>query len=81
MSIDKEHPNNEFDDTLEITSYVWADDSHMIYGVSGDGIYIYDAENRTTEKILSGKDTYKITNYNRETEIIEYDDVKAKINF
>lgn len=33
------------------------------------------------KKILSGKDTYKITNYNRETEIIEYDDVKAKINF
>ncbi len=79
-SLDEKYPNNELDDTLVINSYVWADDSHLIYGVSENGIYIYDAETRKTEKILSGNDNFKITNYDRNTNIIEYDDNKAKID-
>lgn len=79
-SLDEKYPNNELDDTLVINSYVWADDSHLIYGVSENGLYIYDAETRKTEKILSGKDNFKITNYDRNTNIIEYDDNKAKID-
>lgn len=79
-SVDKNYPNNELDDTLVITSYVWADDTHLIYGVSENGLYIYNAETRKTEKILSGQENFKITNYDRNTNIIEYDDNKAKID-
>lgn len=80
-SSDGSFPNNEFDETLEINSYVWADDTHFIYSIYEDGIYIYDAENRTTEKLLSGKEEFKITDYDRNTNIIKYDDKQAKITY
>ena len=79
-SLDENYPNNELDDTLVLTSYAWADDIHLIYGVSENGLYIYNAETRETEKILSGQENFKITNYDRNTNIIEYDDKKAKID-
>lgn len=80
-SLDKEYPDSELDESVVITSYVWADDSHLVYGIANDGIYVYDAEKCENQKILSGEDSYKITGYDRETNIIEYDDTKARINF
>ncbi len=81
LSLDEEFPNNEFDETITIYTYIWADDIHLVYSIYEDGIYIYDAEKRTTEKILSGDDSYEITNYNRETNIIEYDGKQAELSF
>ena len=80
-SLDKEYPDSELGEEVVITSYVWADDSHLVYGIANDGIYVYDAEKRENQKILSGENPYKITGYDRETNIIEYDDTKARINF
>ncbi len=80
-SLDEKYPDNEFGEEVVITSYVWADDSHLIYGIANDGLYVYDAEERKNQKILSGEDLYKITGYDRGTNIIEYDDTKARINF
>lgn len=81
ISLDSNYPNNEFDETIKIYTYVWADDSHLIYSIYGKGIYIYDAESRITEQLVQGSDEYKITNYDRENNIIEYDENKAQINF
>lgn len=80
MSLDGESPDNEFEEETVITSYVWADDTHLIYGIQNDGIYVYNAETREKEKILSGENSYKITGYDRTTNTIEYDDTKARIN-
>ena len=79
QSLDGEYPNNEFDETIKISTYVWADDYHLIYSVRGDGIYIYDARNRTTNNLISGQQEFNITNYDRHTNIIEYDDSQAQI--
>lgn len=81
ISLDNNYPNNEFDETTKIYTYVWADDSHLIYSIYRKGIYIYDAESRITEQLVQGSDEYKITNYDRENNIIEYDGNKAQINF
>ena len=81
MSLDNEYPDSELDASVTITSYVWADDSHLVYGIANDGIYVYDAKKCENQKILSGEDSYKITGYDRETNIIEYDDTKARIKF
>ena len=67
------------DETIKIFTYVWADDYHLIYSVRGDGIYIYDARNRTTDKLISGQQEFNITNYDRHTNIIKYDDSQAQI--
>lgn len=77
QSLDGQYPNNEFDETISIYTYVWADDYHLIYSVRGEGIYMYDAQNRTTSQLLSGTGEYNITNYDRDTNIIEYDGIQA----
>jgi len=79
LSIDQNYPNNEFDDTIKIYKYVWADDSHLIYSINRKGIYEYDAESRETKTLLTGNDEYNITNYNRNDNILEYDGQKVKV--
>lgn len=76
-----DYPNNEFDESVVITSYVWADNDTLIYGVTNEGIYIYYATTRETEKIIEGAQTFEITDYNRDTKVLEYDDESAKISF
>ena len=81
LSLDDRFPNNEFDETLTIYTYIWADDSHLVYSIYGDGIYIYNAETRETEKILSDDEAFEITNYDRENNVIEYDGKQTEISF
>lgn len=81
LSLDENYPHNEFDESIQIYTYVWADDIHLIYSIFSNGIYIYNAETRQTEQLLKGTEEYKITNYDRNTNIIEYDGNKAQINF
>lgn len=80
-SIDGSYPNNEFEDYVNIYTYVWADDSHLVYSIQEDGIYLYDAENRTTTQIASGKETFEIKSYHRPTNTMVYDDTRIKVDF
>ena len=80
-SINKDYPNNEFDDSVAINSYVWADNDNLIYSITNDGIYIYNAKTRKTEKIIEGTQTFEITDYNRNTNVLEYDEKSVKISF
>ena len=80
-SINKDYPNNEFDDSISINSYVWADNDNLIYSITNDGIYIYNAKTRKTEKIIEGMQTFEITDYNRNTNVLEYDGKSVKISF
>ena len=80
-SIDGKYPNNEFDEMISITGYVWIDESNLIYGVSGEGIFLYNAETRETEQLIFGEDAYKIIDYDKETTTLTYDDKSVKINF
>lgn len=80
-SKDGKYPKNELDNTIKINKYIWADDTHLIYSILGQGIYIYNAETRQTETLLEGEDEYNITDYNRNTKILEYDGKKAKIEY
>ncbi len=80
-SKDGEYPKNELDESIRIYKYIWADDSHLVYSVYGQGIYVYNAETRKIESIITGNDNFEITGYNRDTKIIEYDGNRAKIEF
>ncbi len=79
IAIDKNYPNNEFDNTIKINTYVWADDSHLIYSIKGKGLYEYNAESRETKTLLTGSEEYNITDYNRNDNILEYDGQKVKV--
>lgn len=80
-SLKEEYPNNEFEDYISIKSYVWADNNHLIYSISNDGIYIYTATTRQTEKLIEGEQAFEITNYNRDSKVLEYDNQTVTISF
>lgn len=80
-SKDGQYPKNELDESIRIYKYIWADDTHLVYSVYGQGLYLYNAETRQTETLITGEDNFEITGYNRETSIIEYDGKRAKIEF
>lgn len=80
-SKDGEYPKNELDNSIKIAQYVWADDTHLIYSIYEQGIYLYNAETRQTENLLTGTENFEITDYNRNTKVLEYDRKKAKIEY
>lgn len=80
-SLKEQYPNNEFEDYISIKSYVWADNDHLIYSIVNDGIYMYTATTRQTEKLIEGKQTFEITNYDRDTKVLEYDNQTVTISF
>ena len=81
QSTDNKNPNNEFDDSVVINSYAWADDTHLVYSVSNDGIYLYDAIKRTTEKFIEGKEEFNIESYHRGTNTMVYDGKRVKVEY
>ena len=81
ISIDGEYPNNEFDESILIYKYIWLDDTHFVYSILGKGMYIYNAQTRKTETLVTGNDEYNITNYDRNTHTIEYDGKQAQIEY
>lgn len=80
-SKDGTYPKNELDNSIQIYKYIWADDIHLIYSIARQGIYIYNAQTRQTENLLTGEENFEITNYNKNTQILEYDGNKAKIEY
>lgn len=81
ISLDENYPNNELDEFIKIKSYVWANDTYLIYSIYNDGIYAYNAETRNTEKLIEGDQDFIIKKYDRNTNILEYDDQKVTVNF
>lgn len=81
VSLNEDYPNNELDETIRIYKYVWADDNHLIYSVQEDGIYLYNAQTRETEKLISGENKFEITDYDREKNILTYDGNEVIINY
>lgn len=78
----KEYTNNELDDTIIISEYIWLDDTHLLYSVKGKGIYIYNAITRKTRTLIEGNDeTYNVTDYDRESKVLKYDDKRVVIRF
>lgn len=78
-SQDYNYPNNEFDETIQINDYIWIDDSHLLYSVAYDGLFLYDAEKRTTEELIRGTEEFKIQDYDRDTRILKYDDKEVVV--
>ena len=78
----KEYTNNELDDTIIISEYIWLDDTHLLYSVKGKWIYIYNAITRKTRTLIEGNDeTYNVTDYDRESKVLKYDDKRVVIRF
>ena len=80
ISLDDNYPDNEFDESIEISDFIWIDDFNLIYSRPGNGIYKYNAELRTVETIVQGEETFEIKEYNKETKTLYYDENKIIVD-
>ena len=55
-----------------INSYLWLDDTKLIYSIKNRGIYLFDATTRETSTIIEGQDNFEIEDY--ENNKIYFDD-------
>ncbi len=77
-----EYTNNELDDTIIISEYIWLDDTHLLYSVQGKGIYIYNALKKSIRTLVEDNNqTYNIKDYDRASKVLKYDDKKVVIRF
>lgn len=79
VSTTKTNPNSQLDDTIVVYTYVWLDDDNFVYSVQNEGIYVYNAVTRNTQKIIEGTEDFKITEYDRESKILTYDGNKVLV--
>ncbi len=59
-SRNKEYPDSELDRNMEISSYIWYDESKLVYSVNDDGIYIYDCKMMSNTKLTAIEGDIKI---------------------
>lgn len=60
-----------------INSYIWINETCLLYGINGKGIYFYDLKKQTKGVIVSGEDLFEIKSY--ENNILKYDDREIQV--
>lgn len=70
-------PNRELNDGLK--SYLWLTDDYFLFSKEGIGIYFYNLNTGRVQKILEGKDEYKLKEYRNG--ILKYDDKEIQLQF
>lgn len=62
ISRDNQYPDSEIDVEAN-ASYLWLDDTKLLYSIKNKGIYLYNAETRKTSTIIEGQDNFEIKDY------------------
>lgn len=61
ISKNNQYPDSEIKENAN--SYLWLDDTKLIYSIKNRGIYLYDAITRETSTIIEGQDNFEIKDY------------------
>lgn len=61
ISRNGDYPDAEID--KNINSYLWLDDTKLIYSIKNRGMYLYNATTRETSTIIEGQDDFEIKDY------------------
>lgn len=72
-----EYPRAELKNVNLIHSYLWFDDTHLLYSIEQKGIYLYDCETRQTYTILEGKEDFTLQKI--EDNVLTYDNKTLEI--
>ncbi len=75
VSTDESRADVELKD--DIYNYKWISDSEIVYSITNVGIYYYDFNTFTKQKIIEGKEEFDIKSF--ENDILYYDDTSVKI--
>ena len=60
FSRDKEYADSELDKRLELSSYIWLNETIFIYTVDNEGMYAYNCVTRQAQKILESEEEIRI---------------------
>ena len=74
-SRDRSYADSSLDRNITISSYMWLNGYIFIYSTDNDGIYAYNCQNRTTQKLLELNE--KITIDDIENSVITYNENKT----
>lgn len=72
--------NSDFPDVElneNINSYVWMSETEVLYSIKNKGIYYYNFNTLTKQKIIEGQEEFNIKSY--ENNILYYDETATKI--
>ena len=82
LSLDDKYPNTDIDIMGNIDSYVWCDDTHLLFSIRYQGLYLFDAAKRELSELLKDENKeFEIKGYDRNQNLLEYDEEKVRINF
>ena len=82
LSLDDQYPNTDIDIMGNIDSYVWCDDTHLLFSIRYQGLYLFDAAKRELSELLKDENKeFEIKGYDRNQNLLEYDEEKVRINF
>lgn len=76
-SIDKTEAKSEI--KASIYNCIWADDLHLVYGVKGKGLYIYNPRTRKNTTLVEGYDNYEIKAL--KNKVVQYDSKSIQVNY
>ena len=72
-----ETPNRVLTDT--INSFLWITDNLFLYSKEGRGIYMYNLDNGSVSRILTGTEDYELKGF--ENGILKYDDIEVQFQY
>lgn len=72
-----EYPRVELKNVNLFHSYIWFDDTHLLYGIKQKGIYLYDCITRKTHTIQEGNEEFTLQKV--ENHVLTYDNKTIEI--
>lgn len=82
ICLDGNYPSSDIGIMGDIDSYVWCDDTHLLFSIRGQGLYMFDAVNRSLSTLLEDENQqFEIKNYDRRQKVLEYDEEKVHVDF
>ena len=72
-----EYPRIELKNVNSFHSYIWFDDTHLLYSIKQKGIYLYDCITRQTHTIQEGNEDFILQNV--ENHVLTYDNKTIEI--
>jgi len=77
ISLSGEHPRAEITRDKEIDSYIWFDETHLLYSIKQKGIYLYDCITREIHTVLEGNEKFNLKKVDKS--VLTYDEETVEI--
>ena len=82
ISLTDRYPSSDIDVYGTINSYVWCDDTHLLFSIKFQGLYMFNAETRELSTLIKDETReFNITDYDRRQDLLEFDGEKVHVDY